>query len=144
MTVGSPPACCHDRSTTIFWLRLAALATWVAALIFLSLLPGVTAPTAVLSWDKFNHFAAYFVLTVLSARFLLGWRSAPAHAWLIAACCAFVLGGLLELLQGMMEVGRHAEWGDLLANGVGAATAYVLFRHTAKRLSDTTEGSDSD
>jgi VanZ family protein len=64
-------------------------------------------------WDKLLHFTAYFGLAWLAT---LAWGR-RVHALVIVAVVA-MLGGLLEILQGL--VGRDAEWGDMLANLLGA------------------------
>jgi VanZ family protein len=72
-----------------------------------------------LGWDKAQHFTAYFGLALLG---LLGW--AHRRSPLVIFIAAIVLGGTLELLQAV--VGRDAEWGDMLANTLGAATGTLL------------------
>lgn len=83
--------------------------------------PGVAA----LLWDKAEHFIAYFGLTVLAS---LAWGLRRSLVLVFAGIVA--LGGALEVLQSF--VGRDAEWGDFLANdlgalaGLGAAVVYLL------------------
>ena len=114
-------------------LLLMALLLWTLALTFLSLSPHVNAPAGMQFSDKFNHFVAYAVLTLLLIWTLSVWRSHSGRlltvAWL--TCTAF--GALLEGLQWAMGVGRQWEFGDLLANTLGALAACVLFRHIARR-----------
>lgn len=45
----------------------------------------------------------------------------------MAICClvSFVIGGVLEVLQTAMHLGRSAEWLDLLADFTGVAVAFV-------------------
>jgi VanZ family protein len=66
-----------------------------------------------LSWDKAQHFIAYFGLALLG---VLGWSHRRAPLLIFAGVVA--LGGTLEILQAI--VGRDAEWGDMLANTLGA------------------------
>lgn len=83
--------------------------------------PGVAA----LFWDKAEHFIAYFGLTLLAS---LAWGLRRSLAWVFIGVVA--LGGALEIAQSF--VGRDAEWGDFLANdlgaisGLGAAILYLL------------------
>lgn len=116
-------------------LRLFTLLLWAFALAFLSLVPEVEAPAGLQLWDKFNHFAAYAVLTLLLIRTLSAWRSHSDRlltvAWL--ACAAY--GMLIEGLQWAMGVGRQWEFGDLLANALGALAACVVFRLISVRSS---------
>ena len=66
-----------------------------------------------LLWDKAEHFIAYFGLTLLAS---LAWGLRWSLAWVFVGMMA--LGGVLEILQSF--VGRDAEWGDFLANDLGA------------------------
>src|SRR5215469_7438610 len=66
-----------------------------------------------LLWDKAEHFIAYFGLTLLAS---LAWGLRWSLAWVFVGMVA--LGGVLEILQ--YFVGRDAEWGDFLANDLGA------------------------
>lgn len=137
---GRPP----DLPTA--WLRLAALLIWATGLLLLSLLPGVRSPGAAFDWDKLNHFGAYAVLTVLLGRLFVGIRGASSSGWplwLSAALAASGFGALVELLQGAMQTGRSAEWGDLLANSLGAFAASVIFCLLGRRCSRTEAGAIS-
>lgn len=89
---------------------------WLAAVLFtlmtitvLSLTPLSGLPEAPGS-DKSHHLIAYALLI-----FPLG-LSKPKH-WLWIALFLLCWSGAIELLQPL--VNRHAEWLDLLANGLG-------------------------
>lgn len=71
-----------------------------------------------MGWDKSDHVTAFLVLGLLGLR---------AHPSAQMRCCYGLLGfGLgIELLQGVLPY-RHAEWKDLVADGVGLSLAYVL------------------
>ena len=89
------------------WLFLPAL----AVVIWGELKPSVQGPGT--GFDKVLHFTAYFGLAAI-ATVALGHRR-PA-IWAALALATF--GGILEIVQSF--VGRDAEWGDELANIVGA------------------------
>ena len=72
-----------------------------------------------LGWDKAQHFIAYFGLALMG---VLGW--AHRRSPLIIFIGAVTMGGTLEILQSV--VGRDAEWGDMLANTLGAGTGTLL------------------
>lgn len=42
------------------------------------------------------------------------------------AVIATLAGGVIEILQGAMQLGRGADWFDLLADGVGALVAFFI------------------
>src|ERR1700744_4194173 len=77
--------------------------------------PGITA----LFWDKAEHFTAYFGLALLAS---LGWGLRRSLIFVFAAVVA--LGGALEIIQSF--VGRDAEWGDFLANTMGALAGTAI------------------
>ena len=45
---------------------------------------------------------------------------------ILLVCGAIVWGGLMELLQGAMSMGRSADWYDFLANSCGAILGLIL------------------
>lgn len=51
-------------------------------------------------------------------------------------CCAvsFVFGGVIELLQDAMGLGRGADWFDFLADGVGTAVAFFTAPAAIERV----------
>jgi VanZ family protein len=63
-------------------------------------------------WDKALHFMAYFVLSMLAVAALRARRSA-----LVAMLGLIAMGGVLELLQGL--IGRDMSAYDELANALG-------------------------
>jgi VanZ family protein len=74
---------------------------------------------AALLWDKAEHFIAYFGLTLLAS---LAWGLRRSLVLVLAGMVA--LGGALEIIQSF--VGRDAEWGDFLANDLGALTGLIV------------------
>jgi len=84
--------------------------------------------------DKFSHLLTYFLLA--------GWFSLLARdrvmlAWTLAALIAY--GMLLELLQSQTGY-RFAEWGDVVANGVGAVAGIALYFTPLRRLFRSVDG----
>ena len=71
--------------------------------------------SGLLSWDKADHFIAYFGLASM-ATLILGLR--PRLAWAILG--VILLSGVLEILQAF--AGRDAEVLDFVANSLGAMT----------------------
>ncbi len=102
------------------WLFLPALALIVWGELSPNPLPDAFEATS----DKLLHFTAYFILGGMAwSVFREGRRGA------LAVFVVIVLGGVLEVLQGM--VGRDMSFWDEVANTAGALTgvgAAVLYR----------------
>lgn len=92
--------------TTWRWL----LAIAMLALLVLSLMPPSPSMPST-GWDKSNHMLGFAVLAVL------GHGAWPRHRWAML-CGLLAYGGLIEVLQSFTP-DRLAEWGDLLADGIG-------------------------
>jgi VanZ family protein len=113
-----------------------ALNKWVLATLFwggiiawLSLIPSPPQIPGLLGWDKLQHAGAYGLLSLLIAQaFRTLPRVQPQKAWWRAALAALCFGGLLEILQLVMQAGRTAEWWDLAADALGVSICCVLFR----------------
>lgn len=103
----------HDRHR--LWAVLAILVAMVIAVG--SLTPGSEMPSN-LPWDKFNHFVGYGGLAGLVA--LAGVRLPWAFA------TAVLYGICIEYLQIPVPGRSGGDWGDILANTLGAATAVVV------------------
>lgn len=115
-------------------VRLALPILWAAVICWLSLTstpPQIPGP---LGWDKLMHAAAYALLTILVAQFLHK-DAGRGKAGFFAGCSAVLYGGLMEVLQRLMQTGRTAEWSDLVADIVGAFAGYVIFRQTTVLVS---------
>jgi VanZ family protein len=90
------------------------------AIAVVCLMPGRNIPQIKLLSDKVEHALAFAMLafwfgSILVRRDLL---------WLALALVVF--GGLIELAQGMMRLGRHADLLDLLADSVGVVVGLLL------------------
>jgi VanZ family protein len=111
----------------LFWPALAVVA-WG------ELTPHPPELTGPLSWDKLDHFIAYGGLSLLAT---LAWGLRRSLVWVFLAVVS--LGGLLEILQTL--VGRDGEWGDFIANDLGALTGLAvaaLYLAMPRRLVDGT------
>lgn len=123
-----------SRQKIIGWSRAAAFWLFWPALA-LVIWGEVTPATGIEihAWDKLLHFLAYFGLSALA------WRAAGG-GWrgLWAAITLVVLGGVLEIVQGM--VGRDMSAGDEVANTLGVSAgvlvgeAYMRLRPVIHRL----------
>jgi VanZ family protein len=118
MTAVSLLALCRRIMTIAIWPALALVA-WGELTPQPPQLPGPWV------WDKLDHFTAYAGLALMGCL-----NRRPRLSPLVSFLAATALGGVLEILQDV--VGRDAEWGDVLANaigaGIGVALAWALLR----------------
>lgn len=108
---------------------------WMGTLTTLSLLPSdqldvKTPPIPLL--DKWVHLAFYSIGMTLGALFLRESRypkGGMRKALVIMALVLILYGMVIEVLQGMTNLDRSAEWWDIVANmlGVGFGTVLALF-----------------
>jgi len=91
-----------------------------AVLLYLTLAPEHEVPGVGLIWDKAEHAISWAVLT--GAGLVLSTR----RRWAIGVF-AFLFGALIEVLQANMGWGRDGNWGDLAADSVGIAAAYLAW-----------------
>jgi VanZ family protein len=99
------------------WLGLG----WAAVVfaIVICLIPMSQLPQANVS-DKTEHFVAYLLLSLWFAGIY-----PRARYWIIAIGLC-VLGVLIEFAQGAMQLGRHADAMDVVANSSGIVAGLAL------------------
>ena len=106
---------------TLIWLSLCAGLSLLV--LWLALMPASSAPSG-LGWDKLNHAGAIGAITGLA------YLSLKPRVW--AAAAAFLygtfLGILIEILQGTLTTSRSAEWGDVVADLIGAGSVWTAIR----------------
>jgi len=103
---------------------LVALA-WVAVVTALSFVPQDVVPDSpVLGFDKLVHFVIYAALAFLLLRALA--RPSQRGIVVVAVSCA-AFGGLLEIAQGLLPVGRCGSVADAVANALGAVAVCVYW-----------------
>jgi len=107
---------------------------WILLLIWMSL-TSTQSPvqTDLIAYeDKISHALAYAVLAFLGER---TWRNLPMarRAWLWSLFVALFIGAALEIAQMTFTRARTAEWGDLIADGVGAGLALALVGWRSKK-----------
>jgi hypothetical protein len=101
----------------LFWLSLGV--ALLAVVLYLTLsAPGLERGFP--GGDKMAHGLGFFVL--------MFWHAALVerryYLWL--GLFLLALGGLIELAQSWMELGRRAEWNDFWADGAGIVLAGLL------------------
>ena len=114
-------------------LRPWILISWAGLIAGLSLMPAPPQAPGLLGWDKFQHGAAYAVLAWLLADVMARCRRFRSrHVWWSACLFTCLFGASMEVLQAVLPTGRTGEWLDLVADGLGALAACVIFRQTMK------------
>lgn len=110
---------------------------WALIILVLTLMPGEDVPdlgwAELLNLDKPVHAVLFGIQTWLLGVALSGatrWGKPWRRPALTAAGISLVYGGLTELLQGTMMLGRTADPFDLLADGVGITIAYLILRRS--------------
>jgi VanZ family protein len=119
-------------------LRLFALITWIVLLIWMSLDPAPPIPPkGFFSWDKFLHAFAYFTVTILAAWTCAGRKDYTLGGRLLICGTAVLLGGVLEIAQGVLTSARTAELGDFAANcvGIGSALFALQMKNRRRKIS---------
>ena len=100
-------------------LRLGLFGLAALILLVLCLAPSRDLPDTA-TGDRFEHTAAWFVLTIT------GYVLAPKRGIAIPIF-ALAFGGVIEILQGTVGTGRHSDPADFVADSVGVALAVLVF-----------------
>ena len=124
---GARPGPISPNEMRVRLFRTATL-IWSVVMAWLAFRPVAAIETG-LPWDKANHAAAFVVLTVLAG---LGWPRSPGIARVAILLAA---GVMIELVQGLPQIGRDADVWDVVADGVGIAAGLVLLAWALKRAS---------
>ena len=90
-------------------LRLVRFAFWAAAL-FAFAMAVVPHPPAIPVWDKLQHMAAFFVITIL------GGVSYPRLSRLKLAAALVAFGGFIEIVQMIPILHRDSDVRDWIAD----------------------------
>jgi aminopeptidase YwaD len=120
---------------------------WAAVILLLTLTPADEMPHTpvweLLSFDTAAHagvFALQAVLAWFSLRRQTRWPRLARHAGSVVLLGCTLFGGLIELLQHSMALGRQGDWTDWLSDiiGAGLGTGFMaavvgLARHRARR-----------
>lgn len=72
-------------------------------------------------FDKFVHFFAFGLLSIFAlfdtARYT---GRLTKRLYITVALCVAAFGGLIEILQDLLQMGRSADWADFIADTIGA------------------------
>lgn len=117
--------------------RWLAYGLWMALVLYLSLVPSDEAPKVSLPYiDKAAHFSFYLgaVFLFLYAK-LDTWSITPQKRIVFSVILGHVfLSAGVELMQMFLDMGRAAEWTDLLFNALGAVSAPFIFWFWSKKI----------
>lgn len=109
----------------------------VLAVLVTCLMPAQDMPSVNFN-DKLEHLVAYLCLAVWFGGLL------QPQNYFHLFLCLLALGGGIEIAQGMMQVGRHAEWNDFFADALGALAGLLLclagLRHWASWIERRVRG----
>ena len=81
--------------------------------------------------DKIAHFIFYFVMSILA---LNTFNNPSVKIYILIFVLVAAYGFLLENIQLRMNLGRHFEFFDIIANIIGSLTGSVLVYFINKRL----------
>ena len=101
-------------------LRAVQLAFW-AALVFTfvaAVMPARQAPQ-LFPWDKAEHFAAFYTLTVL------GVAAFPRRSMALLALLLSAFGAFIELVQALPIVNRDADFRDWVTDSIAVGAALL-------------------
>ena len=103
-------------------------ALWAIVVLVLTLTPANEMPNTpsweLLSFDTAAHAGVFALLAALSwfsMRRQRRWPRLARHPGMVVLVGCILFGGLIEILQFTMNLGRHAEWTDVLGDSIGAA-----------------------
>lgn len=84
--------------------------------------------------DKVVHLVFYGLMVII-----ISWAYHKLHQLnlsklLFAAYWSVLFGGLIEIIQHYLVIGRSGEWADFLANTIGAFLgSYIVYKKYLKR-----------
>ncbi len=107
---------------------------YASLIIAVSSIPHLKAPKIIFfQFDKPAHFLEYALLALLTYRSSTNLTSKMTrhHSFLISAVFVAIFGALDELFQRTVP-GRHAAWGDLSVDFIGAALVLILLWYRGK------------
>lgn len=122
------------RKQTLLWRNII----WAEIILFLCAIPSDSLPDPKLNiphLDKVIHFGMFFIMAIfLCSELRYQTRLSLRAIYSIAVGFSFVYGGLIEILQANYFL-RGGEWGDLVADVLGAVAGCLLYP-TAKIQKD--------
>lgn len=114
-----------EHKTFLFSLAFC----WTVLIAILCLISFRNLPTIKISGiDKYVHFTFHFVFVILWGCYTIVKRkNFGIKELVVTVLVSFVYGVIIEVAQELLTTTRHADVQDVLANIVGAITAFVIF-----------------
>ncbi|MEI6822250.1 MAG: VanZ family protein [Bacteroidota bacterium] len=114
---------------------------WVLVILLLTLLPGDAFPVPPKFMDMFepDKIVHLFMFGTLVILLLNGFRKQTKYPLLsrfyigIPVAFGVFLGGITEILQGIMNIGRTASVYDFIANTIGCIMGVYIYKFLHKR-----------
>lgn len=110
------------------WAGRVLFVTTGALVLDLAFQPGHATQPVLLGFDKLEHIAAFFTLTVLMR---IGW---PGRAHLLQTILLMGFGLFIELVQATDMVGRTASWADMVADMIGILIGMFFSLFLGRRM----------
>lgn len=105
-----------NYSTSVRWLAIG----WTIVILIGCLTPHDQIPEVLTDIsDKLEHMAIFALFTLL-------WAEAGMRVNL-TLLIGILFGALIEVLQYVLPINRSADWGDLLADTIGAIVGVVFY-----------------
>lgn len=116
--------------------RFWPVMVWAILILALTALPGnfipaISSPWSLLSFDKLIHATLFAVLVALVFRGLTLQYSQKTFRLKVIALVIFIgiiFGGLTEVMQSILNLGRFADIYDFIADSIGAVLGWPLFK----------------
>ena len=112
----------------------------LAAILYISLAPNPMPDEIPLllfpGADKIIHFIMYCALTGTFCfdYYRRGLLNSELQTLATALVVSIIIGGVIELLQGYMGIGRSNDWWDFAANTAGCLTGVIIGKYYIKKL----------
>ncbi|WP_300530743.1 VanZ family protein [Maricaulis sp.] len=110
------------------WAGRVLFLTTSALVLDLAFQPGHATQPDLFGFDKLEHIAAFFTLTVLMR---IGW---PGRAHILQTALLMAFGLFIELVQATDLVGRTASWADVVADMIGILIGMFCSLFIGRRL----------
>ncbi len=106
------------------------LASWTLLTLYLTLMPADSLPDAkAFSYDKIGHFGMFGGWTGLLGMYFLYYRKNLEVNLVLITILGILFGATMEFLQLVLPINRVFSWYDILANTIGAITAFYVLSY---------------